>query len=153
MGLFTNKQAIDEPITTGFDHLVEKNGSTLSIDDEHEVLKVSWNGIVTAETASFILGSALVEVSNGNASKILLDRGGLGVFTKGTRLWIKEDFLSKRAKSVFNRIDKIASIIPRDPNSTIYANLVTASIKITFPGLAINEYSKEASALEWLKQG
>ena len=51
---------------------------------------------MTAETAGFLLASALNEVQSSNISYVLLDRVQLEVFTKGSRLWIKEDFFEEQ---------------------------------------------------------
>ena len=136
-----------------YDVVIEKNESSLMIDFENSILRISWKGIVTAETAGFLLASALNEVQSSNISYVLLDRVQLEVFTKGSRLWIKEDFLKSKVKVLCDtlNIKKVASLKPKTSMGSIYAHLISSAIKIVFPTLPLAEFESERQALNWFQ--
>ena len=133
-----------------FELIEKKNDCSLLIDYENKIVKVSWSGKVGAETASFLLAKALQVIVSGEASTILLDRKNLDEFSKGARLWIKEDFLKERVRHQSNRIKKIATIKSVTPMGGIYSNLISAAIKIVLPFLAMAEFQSEEEAFGWL---
>lgn len=137
-------------VTSDFELLVTKDGSSVLLDRENAVVKVSWIGKVGAETASYLFSKALNEIKEGNATSLLLDRSHLEEFSKGARLWIKEDFLTQRVKPFSHQITKVAAVKPTTSMGGIFSNLISAAIRIVMPFLAMAEFHSEKDAFNWL---
>lgn len=136
--------------TSDFELVIEDNQSCLLWNSENGILWVRWRGIVDAKTASSILASALNSVEQGHASKVLLDRSAIEEFTTGARLWIKEDFLKKRAQPLSHLIEKIGSVKPDKSMARIYSHLVSSIIRVVFPSFSIVEFNSSIEAIDWL---
>ena len=137
-------------VNSDFELVQAKNSCQLLLDQEHSIIKISWKGKVGAETASFLLSKALNIIKEGDASTLLLDRTYLDEFSKGARMWIKEDFLTKRVKPISHLIEKIATVKPITPMGGIFSNLISAAIKIVMPFMKMAEFRDEVDACQWL---
>ncbi len=130
--------------------IFEKNNSQLLVDRTNKIVFVEWQGEVEIETAQSILNGGADLIEDGSANKILLDRKNLIEFTKETSKWIKDDLLRNRGKELVKQVEKVASVRSQTTMGNLFANVVSAAIRIIFPGIRMKNFEEKGEALEWL---
>lgn len=144
-----NNTMIAPRLKTQFFLISEFQGSSISIDFESRIVKIAWQGIVDEQTASHLLTLGADAIENETVDKILLDRQGLKEFTTEARIWIKHDLLKSRAKKLVSKVEKIATINPSQSKGSIFANFISAGIKMVFPNLKMEKFNSVDEALHW----
>ncbi|MEQ8237917.1 MAG: hypothetical protein RIA69_01825 [Cyclobacteriaceae bacterium] len=136
-----------EPIS--FDLIEELNGSRFELNNQHKIVRITWNGKVNLETASKLLTLGANSVEFYGFTKLVLDRSNLTEFETEARVWIK-DLLKNRAKKLSKKVEKMAIINATTTKGSIFSNFIASAINMVLPDLYMKKFDNEDEAFLWI---
>ena len=141
---------MEKSSVSAFDVVLKEGVSTLSVDRNSKVLKITWHGRLNLDSTSKILNRGIEFIENGACDKILLNRIHLEEFTKDANDWIKQDILKARGKSLVHKVEKVATVKSTTTMGNLFATVASSAIKIVYPNLNMRNFDSEENAIDWL---
>jgi len=130
----------------------EINQHEIYLDSNNHTIKIIWNETIDQDSLSKVLMLSCRKILNKKAFKLLLEFKKTKSFEITGLNWLRQEFLpSKKVKTTFNLIEKIALVRQNHLINDIISEINHPIDGRVFPNLKIYKFSDYYESEAWLK--
>ena len=130
--------------------LYESENATLKYDENNQLFKFIWNGVISLETLKRVVMETAHIVEKVDSASLFFDRRELESYSPEAKDWIKNDFMKKDGKRLMKKIDKIAAVSSKSVFAQLVSTLLVGVLRLYNRSIKYKVFESENAASEWI---